>query len=310
VPEAEQDATTDASPSATQDLAYACVQRPARAWSKAILSLAASFFLPGLGHVLAGRRRRGLAWFGASAGLTGMGLVLLAIPSLLPALIVPLALQLVLVVWLWCDALLTGLRSQQRMLPHALLRYVASAAFLALAYYAPPVRLVARWYTGHFVQPYVVSAGSMSPTLQVGDRVFTHRRVPFGRWSVVAYRPPGATAAHISRVIGLPGETVEIIDDTLHINGMIVDLPAGLGPYVSVRHVGLPCTGCEGDPISLGPGEYYLLSDNSRRALDSRYWNEAMPGHQLGALPNSRIIGRVTAIYWPISRWTLFRGDS
>jgi len=310
VPEGEQDATTDTIPSPTQDLAYARVRRPARAWSKAILSLAASLFLPGLGHVLAGRRRRGLVWFGVLVAFTGIGLIVMAIPSLLPALIVPFAVQPVLVVWLWCDAFLAGLRSQQRMFPHALLRYVTSAAFLALTCYAPPARLVARWYTRHFVQPYVVAAGSMSPTLQVGDRVFTHRRLPFGRWSVVAYRPPGMTTAYISRVIGLPGETVEIIDDTLHINGMAVDLPAGLGPYVSVRHMDLPCTGCEGDPISLGSGEYYLLSDNSRRALDSRYWNEPVPGHQLGTLPESRIIGRVTAVYWPISRWAAFRDGS
>ena len=56
----------------------------------------------------------------------------------------------------------------------------------------------------------------------------------------------------------------------------------------------------------LGPDEYFILGDNSPVAADSRYWRKPVPGHQPGALPAGRIVGRVTAIYWPPSRWRLF----
>ena len=54
--------------------------------------------------------------------------------------------------------------------------------------------------------------------------------------------------------------------------------------------------------MKLGPDEYFVLGDNSPISRDSRYWTTAAPGHQIGALPQSDIVGPATWIYWPISR--------
>lgn len=65
--------------------------------------------------------------------------------------------------------------------------------------------------------------------------------------------------------------------------------------------------GCEGNPITLTDDDVYILGDNTQLALDGRYWTDAAPGHQLGALPTLSVTGKVTAIYYPFSRWRLLR---
>jgi type IV secretory pathway protease TraF len=77
-------------------------------------------------------------------------------------------------------------------------------------------------------------------------------------------------------------------------------------PYVGSVPVG-PQTGCKDHPIHLEAGEYFILGDNSRISYDGRYWAQAAPGHQLGAVPRDWIFGRATAIYWPLNRIRQFR---
>jgi hypothetical protein len=61
--------------------------------------------------------------------------------------------------------------------------------------------------------------------------------------------------------------------------------------------------GCEGNPIALGPDEYFLLGDNSAGAMDARCWELPVGSHPVGALPAESIIGVAKGIYWPPGRW-------
>ena len=60
-------------------------------------------------------------------------------------------------------------------------------------------------------------------------------------------------------------------------------------------------------PAKLGADEYFVLGDFSQQAADSRLWETGAPGHPTYAVPQSYLIGVVTHIYWPPSRWRILR---
>jgi signal peptidase I len=156
----------------------------------------------------------------------------------------------------------------------------------------------------------------MTPCLRAGDYALMNKREPWGRWSIVVIRHPETPESIMAqRVVGLPGEIVEIMGNSITVDGKTLDMPPGLGAHENRVYLGRlvpelrgrPGAGCTGNPIRLGPDEYYLLGDNAAVALDSRLWERAIDGRQLGAVPANRILGRVTAIYWPPSRWRIFK---
>ncbi|HSI09853.1 MAG: signal peptidase I [Rariglobus sp.] len=120
----------------------------------------------------------------------------------------------------------------------------------------------------------VIGSGSMAPALQgenvaTGDRVlfekFTGRFRAPRRWEIHQFHTPeGITAA--KRVVGLPGERVSLRDGVLHIDGKPVEIPAGL-QYLRYYPFGNLVKGHEVDCAS----GYYVLGDDSRDSMDSRY---------------------------------------
>jgi signal peptidase I len=90
--------------------------------------------------------------------------------------------------------------------------------------------------------------------------------------------------AYIKRVVGMPGDRIEIRDGHVIRNGRPAD-----EPFASA------CTGpvCNLAPIVIGPGEYFLMGDNRGNSNDSRYW---------GPVPRGWIIGKAVATYWPPDR--------
>jgi signal peptidase I len=155
------------------------------------------------------------------------------------------------------------------------------------------------------VKPYRIPTGSMEPTLDVGDRVLVNRLVyrfhgPH-RGDIIVFHPPGhgneavrgakgeASVTYIKRVIGLPGETIQI-------TGGIVTVckPAGQNchalkePYTEGAR-----TAPRYGPFMVPQGDYFVMGDNRGDSLDSRYW---------GPLPRRNIIGEAFLIYWPPDR--------
>jgi len=155
------------------------------------------------------------------------------------------------------------------------------------------------------VKPYRIPTGSMEPTLDVGDRVLVNRLVyrfhgPH-RGDIIVFHPPGhgneavrgakseAGVTYIKRVIGLPGETIQI-------TGGIVTVckPAGQNchalkePYTEGAQ-----TAPRYGPFTVPQGDYFVMGDNRGDSLDSRYW---------GPLPRRNIIGEAFLIYWPPDR--------
>jgi signal peptidase I len=150
-----------------------------------------------------------------------------------------------------------------------------------------------------------VNGSSMRPTLKGGDRVLVdtsayHKKGP-SRFDVVALHPPGSNARAVTRVIGVPGDRVQIraVDGQPQ---MLIQL-AGRGEWFIVdprRHVdwGAAATACcaadgtanAASQVTVPAGKYFVLGDNPAASEDSR---------KFGFVERSAIQGRVTFRVWP-----------
>jgi signal peptidase I len=189
-----------------------------------------------------------------------------------------------------------------------------------------------------------VPTGSMNPTIIEGDRVFVNKlaydlKVPFTTWhlaqwgnprrgDIIVFYSPADGVRLVKRVVALPGDRIQLIDERLYINGqpaayqplsrdVVARIPVtspgprmyadesapgththevAITPWASVsRSFG---------PETIKPGHYFVMGDNRDNSYDSRYWGE---------LDRQRIVGRATMVvlsfnrqhYWT-PRWSRF----
>lgn len=115
---------------------------------------------------------------------------------------------------------------------------------------------------------------------------------PFGipeRGDIIVLNPPGVDEdkPYIKRVIGVPGDTLEIRDDGVFIDGVRIDEPyIDSGNLTQCRQSGQYC-----GPIEIPDGYVYVLGDNRMNSKDSRYF---------GLVPIGNIIGKAWITYWPV----------
>ena len=171
------------------------------------------------------------------------------------------------------------------------------------------VALVLALVIRHFViQAFKIPTGSMRMTLIEGDRIlvnkfiygakipFTDIRLPAPRQPkrgdvVVFVYPEDPKKDFIKRLVGLPGETVEIKKGNIYING---ELCRDLSVY-NRYYYNRPETiyGSEGEAVNVPQDSYYVLGDNSASSRDSRYW---------GFVPKKNMLGAAILNYWPPNR--------
>lgn len=150
-------------------------------------------------------------------------------------------------------------------------------------------------------QPFIVRGASMEPTFEGGDYLIvdqlSYRLHPPERGDVVIMRyPKDPSVFFIKRIIGLPGETVELVGDKI-----IIERP-GDAPsltldqsYIAPGHVEN-----EYGVYHLGSNEYFVMGDNRTASSDSRSW---------GALPRRDIVGRALVRLYPPKEWALYPGQ-
>jgi len=177
-----------------------------------------------------------------------------------------------------------------------------------------------------------VPSGSMNPTIIEGDRVFVNKlaydlKVPFTTWHiaqwanpqrgdiVVFYSPHDGTRL-VKRVVGLPGDTVELQNEQLVINGKAVEYAAlnmeisGQLPDVEQQHSifatellpshshavmaipGIPAKRTYG-PVTVPAGHYFMMGDNRDNSFDSRYF---------GMVERREIVGKATDVVWSLNK--------
>jgi signal peptidase I len=196
-----------------------------------------------------------------------------------------------------------------------------------------------------FFQPFTIPSGSMMPTLLVGDYIFVNKfsygyskySLPFSpnlfegrifasepeRGDIAVFRfPPNPSIDYIKRIVGLPGDRIQMIGGVLHINGQPVpkvqdgvftsDYRLDPGTDVPVFRETLDngvsfdtldqAQGTRGDDTRefiVPEGHYFAMGDNRDNSLDSRF--------DVGFVPAENLIGKASLIFFSLGNDTSFR---
>ena len=165
------------------------------------------------------------------------------------------------------------------------------------------------------VQAFKIPTGSMENNLLIGDHLLVNKFVfaptlwslertllpidPIKRGDIIVFKyPEDPNRDFVKRTIGLPGETVELRNKKVYINGKALD-----EPYV---HFLFPAEGGPGDeggfdvrrnygPVTVPPDKYFMMGDNRDNSQDSRYW---------GFMPREYVKGKALFVYFSFNEDT------
>ena len=185
-----------------------------------------------------------------------------------------------------------------------LFREYAEAAAIAV--------ILALFIRTFVVQAFKIPSGSMEPTLLVGDHILVNKflygiKIPFTNKTlipisdpkredvIVFIYPEDESKDFIKRVIGLPGDTVEMKGQKLFINGNIFEDQHGVYAKNLSSNRGMAVKGF--GPVTVPEGRLFVMGDNRDHSYDSRFW---------GYVPIESVKGKAFIIYWSWPHWKRF----
>lgn len=150
-----------------------------------------------------------------------------------------------------------------------------------------------------FMQPHQVNGQSMVPTFEDKEYLLTDKISfkirPPERGEMVVFHapgnagcPPGGSCDFIKRIIGIPGDTIEVKDGQVYVNNSRID-----EGYLSENTITQAGAYTRNKVVRLGPDEYFVMGDNRDHSSDSRAW---------GPVTIDSLVGRVFFRYWPVNK--------
>lgn len=143
------------------------------------------------------------------------------------------------------------------------------------------------WTVNSLVGRYRIDGNSMNPTLFNGEYLiisnFAYQLDEPQRGDIIVFRHPSSDLNLIKRVIGLPGDTIEVQNGEVRVNGQLIS-----EPYIQASPT-------YNSSWVVPEGQFFVLGDNRNNSSDSHAW---------GYLPEDHILGKALLVYWPPSKWT------
>ncbi len=290
--------------------------RQPRKWLAVLLSV----FSPGLGHLYCGH-------FLASAAIV-LTLELASIPATISIQSAPLAtlvaMGVFVLAYIVAVAMHAARASEEPTERLATKPRMAGAVLIFIVLSGVAGEALRGVRNQHLGEPFRIPAASMLPTLQIGDHFYSDARAYHNegpqRGDIIIFkvardgpsvfpvdqRPDLPTESFVKRVVGLPGDTVELNGATLTVNGVqatgqpiarafedpngrqLVVRPESLGSH-RFEVLDDPDRNSTSTVVVVESGRYFVSGDNRLNSNDSRYW---------GTVRREDIIGEVTKIYW------------
>lgn len=154
------------------------------------------------------------------------------------------------------------------------------------------VTLVVRTYV---VQAFKIPSGSMIPTLHIGDKLFVNKYVyrfeAPKRGDIIVFRYPlDKRKDFIKRLVGLPGDHIEIRDGKIRVDDRELNDPETFGKFYYYNHDPF---GGPNEVVTVPADSYFMLGDNSANSTDGRFW---------GFVPKKNLVGKAVFRWWPPNR--------
>lgn len=149
--------------------------------------------------------------------------------------------------------------------------------------------------------PFIVEGESMETTLHNAEKLVVNKAIYLfrepQRGDIIVFHAE-EKRDYIKRVIGVPGDTVEVRDDVLYLNGQPVEEPYLREKREEAKQQGIPLTEDFG-PVTVPEGHVFVMGDNRLNSRDSR-------SYALGPIDIDKVVGRSEFVFWPLDsiRWT------
>ena len=258
-------------PAIETNLGPVCRRKPSTAMNL-------SLFLPGLGQVYCGALGRGLLHLCVLTALLVIALVFHTARSASPGtiLLTVAILALIPTAYSTWDARRMALACRE---DYRLKDYNRPSVYIALAFLTlPHLTGLVFFVRENFLQAFAMTGSSMSPTIDEGDKILVRKdsyreRQPERNDLVAFLNPADRRQTWVKRVIALPGDTLEIKEGIVHLNGV----PIKEASSVQLDKTNLP-------PTTIPEHHCYVLGDNRSKSRDSR---------NIGPLPMIALVGKV-----------------
>lgn len=170
--------------------------------------------------------------------------------------------------------------------------------FFHILFYVVLVLFTAYLINHFIIQRTEVIGVSMEETLYEEDNLLvdrlSYRFTKPKRFDIIVFPMDDYNVNYIKRIIGMPGETVQIKDGNIYINGELLDESYGKESIDSGNE------GIATEPIVVGEDEYFVLGDNRNHSTDSR-------DETVGNIPRNIIIGKAWLRLWPTSEFGILK---